>query len=213
MTARDKSRIDGQSGVQVQRLTNVFQHYRRAIAKVVARIVRPHDVEDIVQETYIRIYQAAQKERIFHPRSFMVRTARNLALNHLARSDALNYLAETLVHHEADSESPPSPEELAPAANGESPDERLQAEQEFLLFCRSVRDLPLQCRRAFILRKVYGISQREVAKQLGLSESTVEKHIAKGITAARAYMQLHGYATWNGKRARPRPASVGRRGG
>jgi DNA-directed RNA polymerase specialized sigma24 family protein len=47
--------------VQVQRLTNAFQRYRRALAKVVARIVKPHDIEDIVQETYIRIYQACAR--------------------------------------------------------------------------------------------------------------------------------------------------------
>jgi len=85
----------------------------------------------------------------------------------------------------------------------------LQSEEEFLLFCRSIRDLSLQCRRAFILRKVYGLSQRDVAKRLGIAESTVEKHIAKGITTASAYMKLHGYGR---SHASARVRSTGGRG-
>lgn len=174
-------------------LNELFTSYRKKLARTLARIVKPHDVEDIVQETYLRIYQAAQREPITHPRSFMLRAARNLALNHVARADALNYLAPA---PEPDVEG--VPEENFTLA-GESLESTAQAEEEFLIFCRSVRELPLQCRRAFILRKVYGMSQRETAQQLGVSEGTVEKHIAKGIAACSAYMSLHGYARANDK--------------
>src|SRR5207244_10405333 len=76
----------------------------------------------------------------------------------------------------------------------QSPEAAAQAQEEFLIFCRAVRALPLQCRRAFILKKVYGLSQREVARELGVGEGTVEKHIAKGIVACSAYMAANGYA-------------------
>jgi RNA polymerase sigma factor (sigma-70 family) len=202
VTLRNRSTPDPEAGIQ--QLTQVFQGYRKALAKLIARIVRPHDIEDIVQETYIRIYQASQKKTIFHARSFMLKTARNLALNHVARADALNYL-EQQVDREADPNEPAFDYESDVV---DSPDSVLQSEEEFLLFCRSVRDLSLQCRRAFILRKVYGLSQRDVAKRLGIAESTVEKHIAKGITTASAYMKLHGYA-----RSRSRPGRMQTAGG
>ena len=63
--------------------------------------------------------------------------------------------------------------------------------EEFALLCKAVRHLPLQCRRAFILKKVYGYSQREVARELNLSESTVEKHIALGIKRCTYFMMQH----------------------
>ena len=57
------------------------------------------------------------------------------------------------------------------------------------MFCRAVGGLPEQCRRAFILKKVYGLSQQEIADRLSISQSTVEKHIAKGLLMCREYME------------------------
>lgn len=178
--------------VDREALCSAFERYKRAIARVVARIVKPCDIEDIVQETYLRIYRAAQRRPIQHPRSFMLRAARNLALNHVGRADALNHLAIEEVRVEVDPIEP-SIEAESQAAVSESPEAMVQAEEEFLIFCRAIRELPLQCRRAFLLRKVYDLSQREVARQLGISESTVEKHIAKGLVACSAYMTARGY--------------------
>ena len=45
----------------------------------------------------------------------------------------------------------------------------------------AIAQLPAKCREAFVLRKVQGLSQRETARKLGLSESTVEKHVGRGI--------------------------------
>jgi RNA polymerase sigma-70 factor (ECF subfamily) len=68
---------------------------------------------------------------------------------------------------------------------------QLISRERLALYCGIVSELPSQCRRAFILKKVYGLSQREIAKFLGISENTVEKHIAKGIlVCARKMTEL-----------------------
>jgi RNA polymerase sigma-70 factor (ECF subfamily) len=77
-------------------------------------------------------------------------------------------------------------------------------------FCRSTRALPRQCRRAFLLRKVYGLSQREVATRLGVTEGTIEKHIAKAMFECVRYMQANGYlqrqdSRFKGKHSRSAP--------
>ncbi|MGC3979946.1 MAG: RNA polymerase sigma factor [Steroidobacteraceae bacterium] len=170
---------------------SVFERYRKILARVVSRIVKPHDIEDILQETYVRIYQASKKGEIHHPKSFMVVTARNIALNHVTRADAMNHVAaeEIVEMDDSDESFDQVTEHLA-----ESPESIVQGEEEFLIFCRAVRELPSQCRKAFILRKVYSMSQREIAMRLEIAESTVEKHIAKGLHACGAYMAAHGYA-------------------
>jgi len=177
----------------IQQLSALFSRYRRTLARAVARIVRPQDIEDIVQETYVRIYQAAQRQQIHHPKAFMLRTARNLALNHVGSADAMSHLASTEWDVDADEDT-----NQWQNAISEPLETAAQTDEEFLMFCRAVCELPVQCRRVFVLRKVYGLSQQEVAKHLGISEATVEKHVAKGVVACGAYMKAIGYA--RGKR-------------
>jgi len=181
-------------------LIRAFERSRKALARLVARIVKPHDVEDIVQETFIRIYQASQTTTIHHAQSFMLRTARNLALNHVGRADALNHLGVDNL----DSEEGADPHEA-----GASSETLLQAQEEFLLFCRALRDLSPQCRRAFILRKVYDLPQREIARRLGIAESTVEKHIARGLRVSSEYLRFHGYPRAAGRQRRRQKAVKG----
>jgi hypothetical protein len=64
-----------------------FTEFRSALTRLVARIVGPNSIEDIVQETFIRSYEASRRQTINHPRSFMWKTAKNLALNHIQNAN------------------------------------------------------------------------------------------------------------------------------
>ncbi|MDE0039661.1 MAG: hypothetical protein OXU77_19205 [Gammaproteobacteria bacterium] len=69
------------------RLIDTYLALREQIAHLVTRIVPPKQVEDVVRETYVRICRVDPKETIREPRSYVVRTARNLALDHVKRSE------------------------------------------------------------------------------------------------------------------------------
>lgn len=191
VTAGDKA---GKCGAAAERdrsyrFLELFGRYRKAIARVIARVVRPHDVEDVLQETYLRIVQAAMLRPIRHPRAFMLTTARNVALNMLGRADALNHVDASRPDPEDESTRPSA----YPADSGNTPEQLAQVQEEFHLFCRAVRELPPQCRRAFVLKRIYGLSQRDIARELDITEGTVEKHLAKGLVACSAYMTARGY--------------------
>ena len=165
-------------------IASVFLSIRAALARAVSSIVPPREIEDVVQETYVRVCQAHVSGDIRSPKAFMFQTARNIALNYLNKAD--NRLVESLDSHlDIDlagiSDSVGDP--LAQACTGE----------EFALFCDAVRGLPLQCRRAFILKRVYGHSYHDIAQKLGVSEKTVEKHISKGLVQCRNYLRARGF--------------------
>ena len=70
------------------RLIDAYIALRGQIARLVMRIVPPKEVEDIVQETYVRICRVDNQDAIREPRSYVFRTARNLALDHVKRSES-----------------------------------------------------------------------------------------------------------------------------
>ena len=189
-------------------MLSIYMSLRGSLARAVSRIVPPREIEDIVQETYVRVCQIERKEEIREPRSFLFKTARNLALDHIKRAESR--LADSV-------------EESGESGFGEA--ERMDDEtfdqvasnEQFSLFCEAVRQLPMQCRRAFILKKVYGHSQREIARSMDISESTVEKHIAQGIKRCAYFMMRQGNLPRSGgqskQQGRMRYASRQRHGG
>ncbi len=138
---------------------------------------RPQDVEDIAQEAFVRVLEAASKGEIHYQQAYLFRTAHNLALNALARKS--NLLEDYM-------EDFPDVDVFMESAALE---ETVAAQQRFELFCRAVATLPDQCRQVLVLRKVYGLSQQEVATRLGIAISTVEKHLAKGMVRCAAQMR------------------------
>lgn len=177
-------------------ITHLYRTLRRHLARSVAGIVPPKEVEDIVQEAYVRVCQVGKNRGIRTPRSYLYRVVRNLALDYLKCSESR--LAD---HLEQDFDSG--------ICNGVSPSddtfEQASSDEEFGHFCEAVRLLPMQVRRAFVLKKVYGYSQTEIAREMRLSESTVEKHIALGIKRCTYYMQQF---DWEEVRATKRSAGA-----
>lgn len=161
-------------------IADIFQACRARLARLVSRIVPPQDIEDIVQETYVRVCQYNISKNVDEPRALMLSVARNLALDHVKRAD---YRLTSGFQNDADMEAA-----LAARAIDDSFD-TVASNEEFSLFCDAVRQLPLQCRRVFVLKKVYGYSQREIALELAIAESTVEKHIASGMQHCIHYLR------------------------
>jgi len=140
---------------------------------------RPEDVEDIAQESFIRVLEAGSKGKIEYPKAYLYRTARNLAFNSLAKkSNQLKDFIEDL----------PDPTVIG---DGISLEDQVIAQKRFELFCRAAAELPEQCRRVLILCRVYGLTLREASDRLGISVSTAEKHLAKGLLRCAAYMESH----------------------
>lgn len=159
-----------------------FIKYKSSLVSYISRIINhPHDIEDIVHEAFLNSYAAEINTKIHAPRAFLFKTARNLAFKHLTKC---SYRLTDYVEDFDSSEV--FKEEI-------SLEDTVEGQEKFALFCKAVQQLPLQCRRAFILKKVYGLSHREIAEHLDISVSTVEKHLATGISRCSDYMRSRGY--------------------
>jgi RNA polymerase sigma factor (sigma-70 family) len=182
-------------------LLEEFLRCKSALSRLLGHIVKPHDIDDILQETFIRACAAAEKTEIRHPRSFMLKTAQNLALNHVTTAYSRRTQMEDFSSADVSI--------VGRSLISESLESEFESKERFLGFCRAVRTLPPQCRRVFVLRKVYGLTQKEIAEYLGVSESTVEKHVVKGLLMCRASMSDMGYL---GDGSKDSPGTSGRKG-
>jgi RNA polymerase sigma factor (sigma-70 family) len=159
-------------------LLKIFITTKKNIGRLIGHIVKPDDIDDIVQETFIKTYEADLKEEIKYVRSYMLKTAKNLALNHVAKWD--NKYKDSL----EDLSQPPV------QLTSIKVEDDYESKEQFLFFCRATDQLSGSVRKCFILKKVYGLSQKEIATHLNLSESTVEKHIAQGLFKSARYINL-----------------------
>ncbi|KKN79540.1 hypothetical protein LCGC14_0338910 [marine sediment metagenome] len=180
------------------KFTSTFVDISKQLKRFVSRIVQPDDVEDIVQETFVKSYEADLKQDIQFTRSYMLKTAKHLALNHIAKWD--NKFNDSL---ENDNELPVLLKSM-------KLEDEYTSKERFLLFCRATEQLNSSIRKCFILKKVYGMSQKEIADQMQLSQSTVEKHIAKGLLQTMLYMREHEQSSQIHPKAQAHPISVKR---
>jgi RNA polymerase sigma-70 factor (ECF subfamily) len=71
--------------------------------------------------------------------------------------------------------------------------ESLAQAEDFQVLIRAIQSLPERCRQIVTLRKIYGLSQREVAARLGITEHTVEAQGSIGLRKCIEYFRRHGY--------------------
>jgi RNA polymerase sigma factor (sigma-70 family) len=167
-----------------QGLAAVFIEHQSALKRFIAKFLsRPQDVDDIAQETYLRAFDAERGgEALRAPKAFLFRVAKNVALNELTRKSRM------LTDYIEDSVSPDV------IGEEESAEDSVLAQEKLSLFCSAVTTLPMQCRRVFLMRKVYGFSHKEISDRMGISVSTVEKHVASGLLRCSTYLREGGHS-------------------
>ncbi len=133
------------------------------------------DVHDIRQDTYVRAYEAAARSLPAAPKAFLFTIARNLMTDRLRRAkvvpiftmgdfDGSNVLIEDI-----------------------SPEREFSGRQALARLAEAFDRLPDRCREAVWLRRVEDLPQKAVAQRMGVSEKTVEKHLAKGVRLMAAW--------------------------
>jgi len=139
------------------------------------------DVDDIVQESFMRVLKAQERSELKSPKAFFFATARNLALDVVRRSKIVqfNSLTENDLSDVLD--------------DNDSAPEAIERSQELELLTKAIQSLPSKCRRIFTLRKVYCMSQPDIAEKLGVSVNTVATQLKIGVRKCTAFMQEHSH--------------------
>jgi RNA polymerase sigma-70 factor (ECF subfamily) len=147
----------------------ILAHEAALVRFLGRKLSNPADVQDIRHDIYVRILEAAERERPSSPKAFLFSVARHIlvdrarrrrivAIDLLANLDALNVLIEE-----------------------KTPERRETGRQQLQKLATLIQRLPARCRDVVWMRRVEDLPQKVIAQRLGIAEATVEKHLVRGI--------------------------------
>lgn len=160
-------------------LDGLFRSHRGDVRSYMARILRDADLaEDLTQDAFLRIFATVQAGgRPENLRGYLYRVARNIAVDHLR----LQKRRRTGTGPDGVMAAIPDPH---PGA------ERALIDRERLrVFVQALTALPDRTQRIFILHRLDGLSYRDVAHRMDLSESSVQKHLARALFQVACRLQ------------------------
>ncbi|MFP1132844.1 RNA polymerase sigma factor [Asticcacaulis sp. W401b] len=158
--------LSDQRALWLSRYVLPHEHVLRSWLK--KRQVRGLEVDDIVQETYARLIELESVDNISDVRKYLFQAAFSILASHVRRSKIVSFQTVSDL------------EDLSILADEVSPEDQTIGRDELRHVGIALAELPGKIRDVFVLRRVNGLSQRDVARKLGLSESTVEKHMSRG---------------------------------
>jgi RNA polymerase sigma factor (sigma-70 family) len=127
------------------------------------------EADDIIQEAYAVLADLQTVEGILYPRAYLFQVARSVITRHVRRARVVAIHAFDDIPHFDPADDRPSPERIA-----------IDRDQLGRL-AEAIGAMPGKTQEAFVLRRVEGLSQREISSRMAISENTVEKHISRGL--------------------------------
>ena len=161
-------------------LNRLFLLHGREIERYLARQVNcTETAADLTQDAFFRLLQHNGREPIENVRAFLFRIASNLAKDHLRKSRRQQ--TETV-----------KPENLTRIVDqAPSIDRRMEDRERLEVLRQAIGELPARTQDIFRFNRIHDLSYDEIARRLGVSESTVQKHLATALAHATARLQRY----------------------
>jgi RNA polymerase sigma factor (sigma-70 family) len=135
------------------------------------------DANDLAQEAFLRMHKFQQSRQLDNARAFLFKTANNLVVDQMRRARVHDkYLSFEMLPEQSDEEN----DKFAPSA-----ERTVSAEQELDQIYKVVDQMPEKVRRAFLMHRGKDLSYSEIASEMDVSTSMVEKYIIQALRILR----------------------------
>ena len=143
------------------------------------KLENPADAAEVAQEAFLRIYRLEHPEQLDNARAFLFQVASNLAIDQLRRRTLHFRFLKAEQRELGEGAFTESSADVA------SPEKILAAREKLARIYQAVDALPEKCRQAFLLHRNTGMSYSDIARELGVSVSSVEKYILQALKHCR----------------------------
>lgn len=159
-------------------LSSLYRDHFSAVRTYLARRLGcPEAGREAAQDIFLRLLLRPQTAPIDNPRGFLLRSARNLAID-LLRAQSVRPVIEPIEDYEDTLVDPVS-----------DPARIAEARQRLRALADGIGKLPPKCRDVFFLHRFEGLTQTGIAGQLGISVKTVEANLARAMLHLRRHWQ------------------------
>lgn len=161
-------------------LLGAFLKHHSALKRFISRYLHSaQDIDDVAQEAFLRAFVAGENKDIQQPKSFLFRIAKNVAVSELRLK------SRQITDYIDDQDTSDV------LLEDVSVEDEVMARQKLGIHCEAVASLAPQCRKVYLMRKVYGMSHNDIAERLGVATSTVRNHLMKGVELCDRYVREH----------------------
>lgn len=138
-----------------------------------ARLSSTQEAQEVAQEAYVRLLQLDQPGAISFLRSFLFKTAANLATDRLRHRRVVRLSQEQQFS---------DLEVFAP------PEVKVAAQQDLDLLDAALGQLSPRCREAFLLTRLSDLGAEEIARRVGVNARTVREYVVRAVVHCRRYL-------------------------
>ncbi len=159
----------------------VHAHESSLRAYLRSRYPTTPDIDDVVQESFLRIWRLRATQQVSYAKALLFKVARHIVIDSARRKIVSPIVRVTdLAAMPVFTDGRHGPDEAA--CNGE----------ETALLLAAIDSLPGRCREILILRKLRNVPQKAIAAQLGISEQTVQVQVGRGVRRCEEYLRRRG---------------------
>ena len=155
-------------------ISELFRAHNAALVSfLAARLHDAQDARDVAQEAYVRLLQLDTPGALSFLRGYLFKIAENLAIDRI-RHRALRVRAaytESLLFDDLDERS--------------SAERNLLAQEELSRISTRLMELPMNCRRAFIMHVLLDRPTKEIAAEMDVSDRTIRNYVTRGLLVCR----------------------------
>lgn len=141
---------------------------RRLVSFVARRVRRRDHAEDYLGDALLRVYARYRDTPPDNVDAVIVKTAVNVEIDSFRRERRRGEHVELCLGPEIGDAAPLQ-------------DEILIMRERLAHVRAGIAELPPRSRQALLLRRIEGLSYREIAQRMQISEGAVEKHISRGM--------------------------------
>ena len=158
---------------RIEAVERLFREHNQALLKFLQfRLRSTNAAHEVAQEAYVRLLSLDQPDTVSYLRSFLFKTAANLAIDRQRRGDVHERATRLPLFHEF--------------TDARTPERQLAGSERMSQLNRIVMELPLKCRQAFVLNRYYGVEFPVIAAQMRLSERMVRIYVVRALLYCRA---------------------------